>query len=85
MERENNINLYQSLADQLDKIIEGQSGKDYVKWIIDDLKKGDIDSAKANYKNQSDKFDSLPEIKNLLKEAGLVEEIDWSKFANDEE
>ncbi len=45
----------------------------YVNWIVEDLRKGDLHTAKVNYANQSDKYGSFKEIKKFLEENGIAE------------
>lgn len=42
---------------------------EYVKWVIWDLEKGDIEAARNNCEQQRDKYDSKPEIRELLKKS----------------
>jgi len=70
------IEHYQALAEQLDKLqktANNGQGIEYVRWIVSDLKQGNIGAAQVNYRNQSDKYGSFPEIVRFLEEAGIAE------------
>ena len=55
----------------------------YVNWIIQDLRKGDLETAKINYEQQRDKYDDKPEIKKFLEDNGIAEKgIDWDAWKN---
>ncbi len=86
MESIKNNSEYAEFAETLQKIMLEESGGrtvEYINWIVDDLRKGDMERAKADYRNQSDKYGSWPEAKEFLKKIGVVEEIDWSKLRDE--
>jgi len=84
LESKEDCNELANRLDELQKPANDGRGIEYVRWIISDLRLGDIEAAKTNYRNQSDKFDNYPQIKQLLKENGLVEEIDWDKYKDND-
>ena len=53
---------------------------EYVNWIVQDLAAGRWDKARANYRNQSDKFGQWKEIDEFLTRIGVAEKIDWNKW-----
>lgn len=71
---------YSALADRIDAfnatVHEGR-GAEVLRWIAEDLRKGNSEAVKADCANQSDKIRQYPEVHALLKEAGLIEEIDF--------
>lgn len=72
---------FEHLAAQIAELANAQHdgrGVEFLRWVIDDLRAGDLERAKANLANQSDKLAQYPKIKELLKEEGLIEEIDWN-------
>lgn len=83
MESLENQPNYSELAEELNNIQMEESGDrkgaEHIKWIVEDLRDGNIERAKADYRNQSDKYYLYPKTKAFLKEIGIVEEIDWSK------
>ena len=87
MESLENLPNYSKLAEELNNLQIEESGHgkgvDYINWIVRDLKNGDIERAKANYRNQADKYTHYPKTKAFLKEIGIVEEIDWSKLRDE--
>ncbi len=61
---------YIALADkleQMESMAHDGIGVQHIKYIIDSLRRGNINEAKADCFNQSDKFDSIPEIKEVIK------------------
>jgi|GEM_PF-639879 len=55
----------------------------YINWIIQDLRKGDLATAKINYEQQRDKYSDKPEIERFLKDNGIAEEpINWKAWHN---
>jgi len=55
----------------------------YVNWIVQDLRKGDLITARANYDQQSDKYDAIPEIRQFLEDNGVAEKgIDFEVWDN---
>ena len=77
------------LADELDKLqmayikrtrFEGDIIP-YINWIVQDLRKGDLETARANYNNQADKYSDKPEIKKFLQKHGIADKgIDWGAW-----
>lgn len=79
------------LADELDELQQAAIKRlglnmdtiSYVNWIVQDLRKGDLHTAKINYEQQSDKYDDKPEIKKFLEDNGIAEKgIDWDAWKN---
>lgn len=76
------------IADQLDTLQRvrakelGYEGEtiSHVEYIISDLRKGDLEAAKRDYAQQSDKFGSLKEIEQFLVEHGIAEKIDFNSY-----
>lgn len=69
---------YAHLADELGEMQASKNngrGVECVRWIVDDLRRGDIDAARADYRNQSDKYDNYPDIRKFLKDAGIAGEM----------
>ena len=62
----------------------GEETIEYVNWIVQDLRAGKWEKAKANYNNQSDKFGNWKDIKAFLLKIGVAEEIDWNKMRDQE-
>ena len=58
--------------DELQKRYNNGSGVEFIHWIVSDLEKGDLAAAKADYRNQSDKYSRYPEAKNFLIEIGIA-------------
>ena len=55
----------------------------YVNWIIQDLRRGDLQTAKINYEQQRDKYNDKPEIRKFLEDNGIVEKgINWDAWKN---
>jgi hypothetical protein len=53
----------------------------YINWIIQDLRKGDLKTAKINYEQQRDKYDDKPEIKKFLEDNGIADKgINWKNI-----
>ncbi len=77
-----------SWADELDALqraapkANGEETIEYVNWIVQDLRAGKWDTAKANYNNQSDKYGKWKDIKAFLLKIGVAQEIDWNKYRN---
>ncbi len=81
------------LADELDKMqkdalkrlkIESETIP-YLNWIIQDLRKGDLNTAKINYEQQRDKYDDKPDIRKFLEDNGIASKgIDWEAWKNSE-
>ena len=64
------------LADELERLeMECSQGRGitYVHWIVEDLRRGDLEAAKTNYRQQSDKYGSLPQILKFLEDIGIAE------------
>lgn len=83
--QERNQEHYLLLAEKLEKMqkeINNGRGLNHINYIISDLKRGDIRSAKADCFNQSDKYGSIPEIKELIKKElfSSGEKHPWSLF-----
>lgn len=75
------IEQYQAYAVHLDAMQAAANdgrGIEHVRWIVDDLRRGNFHAAQVNYRNQSDKFDRYPDILQYLKEIGIVEERKFS-------
>ncbi len=76
---------YSALVDKLEQM-EGEAnngrGVQHIKYIINSLRRGNIDEAKVDCFNQSDKFDSIPEIKEVIKRELFKEgeKHPWSLF-----
>lgn len=79
------------LADELDllqkanikRFNRGMDVIPYVNYIVQDLRKGDLQTARANYDQQSDKFEELTEIKEFLLNNGIADKgIDWNVWHN---
>lgn len=77
------------LADKLDELQKAWTKRfkpdedkiPYVNWIIQDLRKGDLETAKVNYDQQRDKYDDKQEIVKFLKDNGIASEgIDWAAW-----
>lgn len=71
------------LANKLERMQVGKNegrGVQHIQYIIDDLRKGDIEKAKADCFNQSDKFSGLEDVKTVLIEElfGASEKHPWS-------
>lgn len=94
MKCEGNLNIsiggekerFKFLADQLDGLrIDFIRRHDltedsipYVDWIVQDLRKGNWESARNNYFQQSDKYGDKREIKRFLEDNGIADKgIDW--------
>jgi hypothetical protein len=82
-------NRLNNLANELDKLYQsfikkrGIESLPYVDWIIQDLRKGDLKTAKINYEQQGDKYEDKPEIKKFLEDNGIAEKgIDWDAWKN---
>jgi len=41
-------------------------GVNHLRYVVDDLKRGDIVAARADILNQSDKFDCIPDLKQWV-------------------
>jgi hypothetical protein len=88
VKEQSSIEQYKQIADQLDEMQKTENngrGIECVRWIISDLRQGDFKMAKTDYRNQSDKYDNYPHIRQFLKEVGIAEDIDLSKYLKDEE
>lgn len=73
------------LADKLDKLqSEKNSGRGvrHVRYIVDDLRKGDLQSAKADCLNQGDKFGNISDIRQILESELFApdERTPWNLF-----
>lgn len=77
------------LADKLDELkkefIErfklAEDAIPYVNWLIQDLRKGNLENVRINYEQQRDKYDNKPEIRHFLEDNNLVDKgIDWKAF-----
>lgn len=77
------------LGDELDVLQRAWAAKSkveggvipYVNWIVSDLRRGDLGTAKANYEQQQDKYDDKPEIRKFLEDNGIATKgIDWSAW-----
>ena len=67
--QEPNQENYNELADRLDesqKVKNGGRGVQTIRHIVGDLRRGDISSAKATARNEFDKIQSYPEIKEII-------------------
>jgi len=76
---------YNSLAlklEQMGRAANDERGVSHIQYIVDSLRRGDIEGAKADCFNQSDKFDSIHEIKEVIKKElfGENEKNPWSLF-----
>ena len=91
MNSQGSINLqkpeqyYITLADkleQMESVTNNGRGVQHIKYIIDSLRRGNIDEAKTDCFNQSDKFDFIPEIKEVIKRELFEdgEKHPWSLF-----
>lgn len=60
-----NQEYYNSLADDVEKLNK-TANSPHIMYIITSLRSGNVGEAKADCFNQSDKFDSMPEIQKLL-------------------
>jgi hypothetical protein len=87
LDNQEKIRLNQ-LADKLDELQKTFAKQDdgiipYVNWIVQDLRKGDLATAKVNYEQQRDKYDDKPEIKKFLEDNGIADKgIDWDAWKN---
>jgi uncharacterized Zn finger protein len=77
------------LADKLDELQKAwtkrfQPDEDkisYVNWIVQDLRKGDLETAKVNYEQQRDKYDDKKEIVKFLEDNEIASKgIDWAAW-----
>jgi len=60
------LEYYIALADKLEQMNK-EKNLQHLEYIITSLRNGNIKEAKADCFNQSDKFDSIPEIKEIIK------------------
>ncbi len=87
MEKEpkQSIERLKQLADELERLeLEASDGRGivYVHWIVGDLRKGDFEIAKTNYRQQSDKYGAYPKIVKFLEGAGIATDLQaWMKEA----
>ncbi len=59
----------EALANELDTLQSAKNegrGFQHLRYVIDDLRRGNIDMAKADVINQSDKYGSIPDIKQWI-------------------
>jgi len=79
------------LADELDKLQRNFTKRfklenetiPYIDWIVQDLRRGDLVSAKSNYDQQRDKYDNKLEIKKFLEDNDIADRgIDWGAWKN---
>ncbi len=59
------------LGDELDRLQSIKNdgrGVTHLRYVVGDLKSGSLDAARADVLNQSDKFDSIPDIKKWVSE-----------------
>lgn len=86
IEKQKELNRIADELDLLQKIYAKKYNLDgdiieYVNWIVQDLRKGDLEKAKADYNNQSDKYSDKLEIKKFLQNNGIAEKgVDWSEW-----
>lgn len=67
--KENQQEVLQRLGEELEKLQTGQNegrGVHFLRYVADDLKKGNEEMARADVCNQSDKFGNLEEIRLWL-------------------
>jgi hypothetical protein len=89
-EAELNIEKYANLADKLDELQVSKNdgrGVSCVRGIIFELRRGNVDSAKAICNNEGDKLRNYPDIVKLIEE-GLLEAnlyLDLSKWFKNED
>lgn len=80
------------LADELDELHKAAAKRidapdgiiPYVDWIVQDLRRGDLKTAKINYEQQRDKYGNhLDEVRKFLEDNGIVDKgIDWNAWNN---
>ncbi len=68
-EQKTELERLSHLADELDNLQADKNqgrGVNHLRYVVDDLKRGDIDTARADITNQADKFDSIQDIKEWV-------------------
>lgn len=73
----NTAETYATWADELDLLQQAHNegrGITHVRWIVEDLRAGNLEAAKTNYRQQSDKYGRYEDVVAFLEKIGVAEE-----------